>query len=93
MTILVSGDTSMRFPRIRNIREDNDLTQQDMAEYLSCSQVAYSYYELGRRNIPLDLLIKIALFYDTSVDYLLGITDHTEPYERNKYPRIEYDDE
>ena len=82
----------MRFPRIRNIREDNDLTQQEMAEYLSCSQVAYSYYELGRRNIPLDLLIKIALFYDTSVDYLLGITDHTEPYERSKCPIIAYDD-
>ena len=93
MDILVSGDTSMRFPRIRNIREDNDLTQQEMAEYLSCSQVAYSYYELGRRNIPLDLLIKIALFYDTSVDYLLGITDCTEPYERSKYPIITYDDE
>ena len=92
MNILVSGDTSMRFPRIRNIREDNDLTQQDMAEYLSCSQVAYSYYELGRRSIPLDLLIKIALFYDTSVDYLLGITDCIKPYERSKYSEIEYDD-
>ena len=92
MNILVSGDTSMRFPRIKNIREDNDLTQRDMAEYLSCSQVAYSYYELGRRSIPLDLLIKIALFYDTSVDYLLGITDCIKPYERSKYSEIEYDD-
>lgn len=92
MNILVSGDTSMRFPRIRNIREDNDLTQRDMAEYLSCSQVAYSYYELGRRSIPLDLLIKIALFYDTSIDYLLGITDCIKPYERSKYSEIEYDD-
>jgi len=63
-----------------------------MAEYLSCSQVAYSYYELGRRSIPLDLLIKIALFYDTSVDYLLGITDCIKPYERSKYSEIEYDD-
>ena len=92
MLILDFGDTSMRFPRIRNFREDNDLTQQDMAEYLSCSQVAYSYYELGRRSIPLDLLIKIALFYDTSVDYLLGITDCIKPYERSKYSEIEYDD-
>ena len=81
----------MRFPRIRDMREDNDLTQQEIAEYLSCSQVAYSYYELGRRSIPLDLLIKIALFYDTSIDYLLGITDRTEPYERNKNPVIEDD--
>ena len=92
MLILDFGDTSMRFPRIRNFREDNDLTQQDMAEYLSCSQVAYSYYELGRRSIPLDLLIKIALFYDTSIDYLLGITDCIKPYERSKYSEIEYDD-
>lgn len=82
----------MKFPRIRNIREDNDLTQKDIAEYLSCSQVAYSYYELGRRNIPLDILIKIALFYDTSVDYLLGITDCTEPYERSKHPIMNYDE-
>ena len=92
MLILVLGDTSMRFPRIRNFREDNDLTQQDMAEYLSCSQVAYSYYELGRRSIPLDLLIKIALFYDTSVDYLLGITDCIKPYERSKYPDMKNDE-
>ena len=92
MCKIFSGDTSMRFPRIRNFREDNDLTQQDMAEYLSCSQVAYSYYELGRRNIPVDLLIKIALFYDTSVDYLLGITECIKPYERSKYSEIEYDD-
>ena len=84
----------MRFPRIRDMREDNDLTQQEIAEYLKCSQVAYSYYELGRRSIPLDLLIKIgqiALFYDTSIDYLLGITDRTEPYERNKNPVIKDD--
>lgn len=82
----------MRFPRIRDMREDNDLTQQEIAEYLKCSQVAYSYYELGRRSIPLDLLIKIALFYDTSIDYLLGITDCTEPYERRENPMIKYDD-
>ena len=82
---------SMRFPRIRDMREDNDLTQQEIAKYLRCSQVAYSYYELGRRSIPLDLLIKIALFYDTSIDYLLGITDRTEPYERSKHPVIEND--
>ena len=68
---------------------NNDLTQQEIAEYLNCSQVAYSYYELGRRSIPLNLLI--ALFYDTSIDYLLGITDRTEPYERNKRPVIEDD--
>lgn len=82
----------MRFPRIRNFREDNDLTQQDMAEYLRCSQVANSYYELGRRSIPLDLLIKKALFYDTSVDYLLGITDCIKTYERSKYPAMKNDE-
>lgn len=56
------------------------------------SSVAYSYYELGRRSIPLDLLIKIALFYDTSVDYLLGITDCIRPYERSKYPAMKNDE-
>ena len=63
-----------------------------MTEYLSCSQVAYSYYELGRRNIPIDPLIKIALFYDTSVDYSLGITNCTETYERSRYQMMNYDE-
>ena len=54
--------------RIRNLREDNDLTQKDLSQVLNISQVAYSYYELNRRNIPLELLTKLADYYNTSVD-------------------------
>lgn len=68
------------YKRIRDLREDNDLLQKDVAEYLKCSQVCYSYYEIGRRDIPTDVLIKLAAFYKTSVDYLLGLTDCKEPY-------------
>ena len=63
------------YQRIRDLREDADLRQQDMAEYLQCTQVCYSYYESGKRDIPTDVLIRIARYYDVSVDYLLGLTD------------------
>ena len=63
------------YKRIRDLREDNDLLQKDLAEYLKCSQVCYSYYEIGRRDIPTDILIALAYFYHTSTDYLLGLTD------------------
>ena len=66
--------------RIRNLREDNDLTQSQLSKYLNISQVAYSYYELNKRSIPLDLLSKLADFYKTSVDYLLYRTDEIKPY-------------
>ncbi len=74
----------MVYERIRNLREDRDLRQQDLADYLNCSQVAYSRYELGMRDIPTDTLIKLAEFYDTSVDYLLSLTDEKKPYRRKK---------
>lgn len=63
------------YQRLRDLREDNDLKQADIANYLNCSQVCYSYYELGKRDIPTDVLIKLARFYKTSVDYILGLTD------------------
>ena len=72
------------YRRLRDLREDSDLLQKDIAEYLKCSQVCYSYYELGRRDIPTDVLIKLAVSYDTSVDYLLGLTDEKRPYTRAK---------
>ena len=72
----------MLFHRIRDLREDNDLTQKQLADYLNCSQVSYSYYEIGRRGIPSDVLIKLAKFYNTSIDYLLGLTNCIKPYER-----------
>ena len=69
--------------RIKNLREDNDLTQQEIANYLNISQVAYSYYELNKRNIPLELLSKLADYYNTSIDYLLYKTDRIQPYPKN----------
>lgn len=70
------------YRRIRDLREDHDLLQKDLAAYLQCTQVSYSHYELGKRDIPTDVLIRLASFYKTSVDYLLGITDVAEPYPR-----------
>ena len=70
--------------RIRNLREDHDLTQKDLSQVLNISQVAYSYYELNRRNIPLELLTKLADYYNTSVDYLIYRTDVYKPYPKSK---------
>lgn len=63
------------YRRIRELREDNDLLQKDIAAYLNCTQVAYSRYELGKRDIPTDVLIALARFYHTSTDYILGLSD------------------
>ena len=70
------------YMRIKDLREDNDLTQQTIADYLNIKQNAYSQYETGRRQIPLEALIKLARYYNTSVDYLLGLTDERKPYKR-----------
>ena len=70
--------------RIKSLREDRDLTQTEISKYLNISQVAYSYYELGRRSIPLDLLSKLADFYNTSIDYLTYRTDNFVPYPKSK---------
>lgn len=72
------------YRRIRDIREDNDLLQKDLASVLKCSQVCYSYYENGTRDIPTDVLIRLARYYNTSIDYLLGLTEVIEPYPRVK---------
>ena len=71
------------YKRIRELREDKDLLQKDLAEYLHCTQVAYSRYELGTRDIPTEVLIKIAKFHRTSVDYLLELTNIKEAYPDN----------
>lgn len=68
----------MNLERIRNLREDNDLSQATIAEKLSISQRTYSHYELGDRNIPLNIILEIAEFYDCSIDYLLGRTNKKE---------------
>ncbi len=70
--------------RLRDFREDNDISQKKMAELLSVSQTTYSDYELSKINIPLDTLKKLALFFDTSIDYLLELTDESKPYPRKK---------
>ena len=73
----------MIYNRIRDLREDADLLQRDIAEVLHCSQVCYSHYELGKRDIPTEVLIKLSDFYHVSTDYLLGLTDTTERYPRS----------
>lgn len=66
----------MVYKRIRDLREDRDLTQKDMAEALRYSQQVYSNYELGQRDIPTDILIKLSKFHNVSVDYILGISNN-----------------
>lgn len=64
------------YRRIRDLREDKDLTQKELSKILNCSQQVYSNYELGQRDIPTDILIALSRFYDVSVDYILGLTDY-----------------
>lgn len=68
------------YPRLRNLREDKDLSQTQMAKILGMSQTGYSKYETGENDIPTSILIKLARYHNTSVDYLLGLTDKKEPY-------------
>ena len=68
------------YARIRNLREDRDLKQEDLAIFLNCTQACYSNYENGKRDIPTEVLEALADFYDVSVDYLLGRTNRKEPY-------------
>ncbi len=72
----VENEVDMVYRRIRDLREDHDLTQKELAKALNCSQQVYSNYELGQRDIPTDILIKLSRFYNVSVDYILGITDN-----------------
>ena len=66
--------------RIKDLREDMDLTQKELAEYLHIKQNTYSQYENGQRQIPINCLIALARLYNTSVDYILRLTDVREPY-------------
>ncbi|MBR6633102.1 MAG: helix-turn-helix transcriptional regulator [Clostridia bacterium] len=66
--------------RLKDLREDRDLTQKTIAEYLHVKQNTYSQYENGQRQIPLEMLIMLAKYYDTSVDYILGLTNDKKPY-------------
>ena len=66
--------------RLKDLREDMDLTQKQIADYLRVKQNTYSQYENGQRQIPIEALIALAKFYNTSVDYILGLTDVKKPY-------------
>jgi transcriptional regulator with XRE-family HTH domain len=68
------------YNRIRELREDKDLTQADVAKKLNMSQTGYSKYEVGAHDIPTKILIQLADFYNTSTDYILGRTIETKPY-------------
>lgn len=73
-----------RFERIRNLREDRDLTQAEVGKQINVPQRTYAYYESGERMIPPQVLVALAQFYHVSVDYLLGLTDQKTPYPHKK---------
>lgn len=74
----------MNFRRLEDLRIDHDKTQAEIAEYLGCQREVYRRYEKGTRQIPIDFLIKLAILYHVSIDYLVGLTDERKPYSRNK---------
>ena len=73
-------DMDNYYPRIRDLREDHDYSQQFVADYLSMKQPQYSRYERGLRDVPTDVLIRLAHLYKTSTDYILGVTNNSKPY-------------
>ena len=74
----------MNIKRLKDLREDHDLTQLKVAKYLDISRPQYSLYETGRRTIPIDLLSKLAKYYETSIDYIVGNTNEPKPYPPTK---------
>lgn len=72
------------YNRIRNLREDKDLTQNQIAKILNMSQTGYSQYEIGKNDIPTKVLIQLSRFYQVPVDYILDLTDVTKPYPKSK---------
>ncbi|WWR15291.1 helix-turn-helix transcriptional regulator [Lachnospiraceae bacterium JLR.KK008] len=72
------------YSRLRDLREDKDLSQKDMSTILSMSQTGYSKYETGENDIPTAILVELAVYHNTSVDYLLNLTDIKQPYPRAK---------
>lgn len=72
------------YKRIRELREDNDLTQKQVGEKLNMSQTGYNQYEIGKNDIPTRVLIELSKIYNVSIDYILEMTDETKPYSRKK---------
>lgn len=73
-----------KYPRIRDLREDADLTQEAVGKAINVPQRTYAYYESGQRMIPPRVLADLAVFYQTSIDYLVGLTDEPKPYPKRK---------
>lgn len=78
----------MYLERLKELREDNDLKQINISNLLNMKQPQYARYEVGRRDLPLDVLIELAKFYHTSTDYILGLTDEKKPYPQKKIKTI-----
>lgn len=72
------------YKRIRELREDHDIKQTEIAKFLNMSQNGYSQCETGTNKVSIDILEKLAIFYNTSVDYIIGLTDEVLPYKRAK---------
>ena len=70
------------YKRLKELREDHDLTQEQISKYLNMSQTGYSKYETGENDVPTKILIELAKFYKTSVDYILELTNETKPYNK-----------
>ena len=72
------------YQRLRDLREDRKLTQKQIGQILNMSQTGYNQYEIGKNDIPTKILIELSKFYNTSTDFLLGLTNETKPYPRTK---------
>lgn len=70
--------------RLKDMREDRDITQKQIADYLHIKQNTYSQYENGQRGLPIETLCQLAIYFDTSTDYIIGLTDDPKPYKRAK---------
>lgn len=79
-SIFLKGDVDMQFQRLEDLRIDRDKTQAEIAELLTCKREVYRRYEKGIREIPVWALIQLARYYNTSTDYILGLTNKREPY-------------
>lgn len=80
MVMKEGADVDNYYPRIKDLREDHDMSQQQVADYLGMKQPQYSRYERGLRDIPTDVLIRLAKLYQTSTDYILGLTNNSKAY-------------
>lgn len=72
----------MYYPRLKDLREDADLVQKEVAAFLGIDQRVYSNYETGKREIPTRFVVKLARFYKTSTDYILGLTNNPKPHQK-----------